>query len=188
MPKLSSFAGSSLLQQGGGFEPQRASNFALIIPGLENDETLVLSLKTADIPGMSLVKQGIKYFNTTSNYAGALSQFENLTLGYHDYIDRDVLGILSRWYRKVYCPKTGSIGWARDYKRNGSLFLLPPGMPASDCPGVVESEEFADRTYRIKGAFPLVLKYPELDHDSEGENTIIQLEISVDMAYPKSME
>jgi len=176
------------MQQGGSFEPQRASNFALIIPDVGDNETLVLSLKSAAIPALQVVKKGIKFFNTVSNYAGSLSQLENLSLEYHDYIDRDVLKIIARWYAKVYCPKTGAIGWTKDYKRNGSLFLLPPGMPSSDCPGAVDSQEYNDRTYVLKGVFPITLKYPQLDHDSEGENTLISLDLSVDLAYPKSME
>ncbi len=176
------------MQQGGSFEPQRSSNFALIIPDVGDNETLVLSLKSADIPGLSVVKQGIKFFNTVANYAGSLSQMENLSLEYRDYIDRDVLKILAKWYSKVYCPKTGAIGWARDYKRNGSLFLLPPGMAAADCPGAVDAQEFQDRTYVLKGVFPLTLKYPQLDHDSEGENTLISLDLSVDLAFPKAMD
>jgi len=188
MPILSTFAGNSLLAQGGSFEPQRSSNWAISFPGLENDETLVLAVKSVDLPGLNIARQGIKYFNTTAHYAGALQPMENVSIVFHDYIDRDVLGMLSRWFRKVYCPKTGAIGWARDYKRNGSLFLLPPGMAAADCPGVVESEEFQNRVYRVRGAFPIVMKYPELDHDSEGENTLIQFELSTDLVYPKSME
>lgn len=187
MPKLSSLATNTLLQQDGAFEPQRESNFAVIIPGVDQGDLLVLSVKSADVPGMNVVKKGIKYFNTTAFYAGALSPVENFTIEYHDYLDRDILAILARWHRKVYNPDTGAIGFARDYKRDGSLFLLPPGMPAADAPGVVESTEYMDRTFRLRGIWPSVLKYPTLSHDSEGENAIIKVDFSVDMAYPKSM-
>lgn len=187
MPRISNFATSVLLQQGGSFEPQRESNFALIIPGLDNADVLILSVKSADVPGMNVVKKGIKSFNATAFYAGALSPMENFTVEYHDYLDRDTLGILARWHRRVFNPDNGAINFAANYKRNGSLFLLPPGMPAADAPGVVESTEYMDRTFRLRGVWPSVLKYPTLNHDSEGENTIIKVDFSVDMAYPKSM-
>lgn len=187
MPALSTFSGNSLMSQSGGYEPQRLSNWALLVPGLENDETLLLSLKNADVPALTIQKQGIKYFNQTSHYAGSLQAMDNFTVGYHDYLDRDVLGILARWYRKVYCPITGSIGWAKDYKRQGTLYLLPPGMPAEDCPGIVSAEPFRLRGYTLRGLWPASLKYPELDHDDEGTNPVIQLELAVDMAYPISM-
>lgn len=187
MPKLSSFATSVLLQQGAAFEPQRVSNWAVIIPGLDQGDLLVLSVKSASIPGMNVVKKGIKYFNTTAYYAGALSPMESFTIEYHDYLDRDILGILARWHKTVYNPDTGGIGFASQYKRDGSLFLLPPGMPIADAPGVVNSQEYADRTFRLKGVWPAVLKYAQLDHESDGENALINLELSVDMAYPKAM-
>lgn len=187
MAKLSPFAGNVLLAQGGGFEPQRKSNFCVIIPDLGDDETLVLSLKSAEPPPMAMVQQSIKGFNQSTHYAGAVAKFNNMPLQYHDYIDRQVLPTLSKWFKRVWNPETGGIGRASNYKKRGSLFLLPPGMEAGDAPGAVEAAAYKDRVWVLNGIWPLSLKQDQLDHDDEGTPALINLELSVDSCYPKSM-
>lgn len=157
----------------------------LIFPDF--NDTLILSLKDADPPGLSIDRQGIKHFNTTSHYAGALTPTENMSLHFRDYIDRDVLGDLAKWFRKVYNPKTGAIGWARDYKKQGSLLLLPPGMPSGDAPGVVNSEAYRNRKWICKGSFPVSLKHDPFDNDNS-EGVLVTMDLSVDLCYPASMD
>ena len=123
MSALSKFAGSVLLQAGGSYEPQRKSNFALIIEG-DGLDNLILQLKDVDIPAITLTQKGIKYFNETMHYAGSVTPFADLTVNYHDYIDRNGLALLSAWYKQGFDPKTGAIGWAKDYKKNGQLPFL----------------------------------------------------------------
>ena len=187
MPKVSQFAGTSLLHQAGGFEPQRKNNFAVDIVGLQDMETLVLAIKEADIPAIDVIKKGIKYFNQTVHYAGSVTPFENQTLKFHDYLDRNVLDALVNWYKQVWDPATGGIGFAARYKKEGSIFLLPPGMPGNT-PGVVEATAYRQRLWKLQGVWPTKLKYDPLDHDSDGENTLITLELSVDVAVPASMD
>ena len=110
MPTVSEFAGNVLLHQGGSFEPQRKSNYALVIYGLDDADTLVLSLKSASVPPPSVNVQGIKYFNETMKYAGSVTPFEDQSAVYHDYIDRQVIPTLAKWFKSVWCPETGSIG------------------------------------------------------------------------------
>ena len=187
MTTLSEFAGSVLLHQGGSFEPQRKSNYALVIYGLGDSETLVLSLKSATVPPPSINVQGIKYFNETMKYAGSVTPFADQTAVYHDYIDRQVIPVLSDWFKQVWCPDTGSIGWAKDYKRQADIFLLPPGMANASCAGTVDAQAFRNRVWRLDGVFPSSLDYDDLDHDDEGTNAMVTMTLSVDRAYPAQM-
>lgn len=188
MSSVSSFAGNSLLHQGGGFEPQRKSNFALVISGLDETDKLVLTTKSVKIPGVHMAQGGIKHFNETMHYAGSVQKFGPGSIVFRDFIDVDTGKILSKWYKQVICFKTGAIGWARDYKKQGDLYLLPPGMPAAACAGEVFPQEFQGRSWKLQGIWPMGLDYDELDHDDEGTVPAgITLEISVDRAYPTSM-
>jgi len=187
MPTVSEFAGSALLHQGGSFEPQRKSNFALVIYGLDDAETLVLALKSSSVPNPAVNVQGIKYFNETMKYAGSVTPFADQTAVYHDYIDRQVLPVLSSWFKSVWCPETGSIGWAKDYKKRADIFLLPPGMPGGGCPGSVDAQAFRNRVWKIEGIFPSSLDYDDLDHDDDGTNAMVNMTFSIDRAYPQQM-
>lgn len=188
MPRLSDFAASSLLAQAGGFEPQRKSNMALLIPGLPNGDTLILALKDVEIPGMDITTQNMKFFNTTVGYAGALTKAEDLTLTYRDFLDEPVLDGLSAWFRMVYNPATGAIGRARDYKRRGTLLLLPPGMAPSEAPGVVDTAEYRHRSWVCRGLFPTSLTPDKFDHDDEGTPAMINLKLHCDLCYPRRLD
>lgn len=186
MSALSKFAGSVLLQAGGSYEPQRKSNFALIIEG-DGLDNLILQLKDVDIPAITLTQKGIKYFNETMHYAGSVTPFADLTVNYHDYIDRNGLALLSAWYKQGFDPKTGAIGWAKDYKKNGQLLMLPPGI-AGVTPGAV-SEYSADvRSWKLQGLWIKGFKPDMFDHDNDGDNTLLNVVFSVDRAFPEAME
>lgn len=186
MAIISSFAGHSLLAQNGSFEPQRKANFALIIPDIGND-LLILSVKNVRPPGIGVTNPAIKSFNTPVKYAGAMEATESMPISYYDYLDTDVLDRLSFWFRQVYNPQTGAIGRARDYKRRGSLVLLPPGTDPASAPGLVDSSSYRNRVWVCRGLFPKKLAPDEMDHDSDAP-AMISLELSCDLCYPKILD
>lgn len=187
MAILSEHAGKTLLHQGGSFEPQRKSNFALMIPGVLT-ENLMLSLKSTPIPPVGLTKQSIKYFNETVHYPGAVAPWESQTLVFRDYLDVDTVSALSVWYRQTYNPETGAIGWARDYKKSGEIYLLPPGMPGGGSPGTVQAAPFQKRVWDLQGLWIEKMDSGDLDHDDDGSNVEISLTLSIDKAIPVSMK
>jgi hypothetical protein len=184
---ISNFAGHSLMAQAGSYTPQVKANFALVIAGLGQTERLVLSLKSAKIPPVQLSKKGIKYFNQTVFFAGSLEPQSNVALSFHDYLDNDILGVLSDWKRTVFNPATGGINFVGNYKKTAELMLLPPGAPVvNGFPGAVGLEPYNDRVWDLQGVWPTVLDYDDLDHDSD-DNSMIRLEMSVDIAVPRRM-
>ena len=187
MTVLSKHAGSNLVHAGGSYEPQRLSNFALVIAGLPEIEKVILTTKSVTVPGARMTKQTIKYFNESVHYAGAVEPFQSATCVFRDYLDVDTIRVLSQWYRQVWNPDTGAIGYAADYKKQGELFLLPPGIKDPRAPGAVSAGAFQNRMYKFFGVFPENLEIPQLDHDNPGANLEITLTLSVDKAIPISM-
>lgn len=185
MPVVSSFAGDSLLHQSGGFEPLRKSNFALVFYGLSDSDLLVLSLRSSSVPAWAVNKKGIKYFNETMHYAASMKPFDSQQIKYIDFVDRNVLKVLDEWRKYVWCEDTGSMGRAASYKKQGDIYLLPPGAGGGSCPGEVSATD-GQRVWHLEGCWPESLKYGDLSMDDEGGPVEIELTISIDRAYPKS--
>lgn len=185
--QISTHAGTTIAHQGGSFEPQRKAHFALVIAGLPDTEKLVLSLQSLKIPALTLSSQSIKYFNDSVKYIGALEPFQDGTISFRDFIDVDILGVLSRWFKQGYNPQTGGVGWARDYKKTAEVYLLPPSTPNAAAPGAVTTAPFKNRLYRLQGVYISSLDYPELDHNTSGEQSVISVTLSVDRAIPAQM-
>ena len=183
MAIVSSFAGNSLLHQGGGFQPLLKPNFSVVFYGVGNIDLFVLSIRETNFPALAAVKKPFKYFNESMHYAGAMSPFESQTLKFVDYMDRDLLKQLWGWWEEVWCPETGSIGKASSYKKSGDIFLLPQGGSGGKCPGTVSHTDGV-RTWHIEGAWPVKLNYDGAQHENDGDPILIDLELSVDRAYP----
>ena len=187
MANVSQFAGQALLAQQGSYEAQRTSQFACVINMDGATDDLVLSLKSSSVPEVKITQGGIKYFIETMRYAGSVAPFDDQTLVYNDYIDRATLDILSGWMAKVWNPATGAIGWARDYKKTASIYLLPPSMPGGGV-GAVTATPYGNRVWNLHGVWPKGLKIEQLDHESDGgKPNLITLTLSVDRAFPQAL-
>lgn len=192
MSVVSTFAGNSLLHQGGSYEPQRKSNYAIVISGIPGADKLTLFTATAKIPATGLTKGKVKHFNETMHYAGSVMPFESLTLVFNDYLDvaggMSTLKMISEWYKQVVCFKNGAIGFAKDYKKQGEIFLLPPGMPNAACPGAVAASAYKNRKFVLQGVWPEKFEYDELSMDDTGEQPArFTLSLSIDRGIPADM-
>lgn len=184
----SEFAGNTLLHEQGAYEPQRKSNFALVLNNVNGQDTLTLSVKDVTLPSTALVQKGIKSFNQTMHYAGSVSPFADLAVNFHDYVDQSVLGSLAAWFKQTFDPATGAIGWAKDYKKSGTLYMLPPGISGAT-PGTVDiGSATADRTWVLQGVWLRDFKPDMFDNEDDGGNTLLQCQFSIDVAYPAVME
>lgn len=189
---VSTFAGSSLLHQGGSYEPQRKANYAIVIAGVPGADKLTLFTKGLKVPSTAIAVGKIKHFNETMKYAGSVQPFENLTITFNDYIEVaggvSTLKLISDWYKQVICFKNGAIGYARDYKKQGDVLLLPPGIPNTSCPGAVTASVFKNRKFILQGVWPSKFDYEELDSEDTGEQPArFTLELTVDRAIPADM-
>lgn len=190
MSSISKFAGHVLLHAKGAYEPQRKSNFALVIHDVDHQEDLILVVKDVDLPPTAFTQKSIKHFNETMHYAGSVTPFTDLTVNYHDYIDRQGLQAIAKWANQVWSPETGAIGWAKDYKKDGELLMLPPGIPGTT-PGAVEAPAggiYDQRKWKLEGLWVKSFKPDQFDHENDGDNTLLNVVISIDRAYPVSMK
>jgi hypothetical protein len=182
---LSSFSGNSLLAQGGGFQPQTKSSFAILVYGVGDQDTLALSIKSTDIPAAAFVRGKVKFWNETMHYAASVQPFAEAQIAFNDYVDRATFQILSAWHAMVWNPATGAMGWARDYKKTADINLLPSGMPGA---AAVTSAPYNNRVWHMTGVFPLSLKHETFDMNDDGSSPIlINLVLNVDRAYPAFM-
>jgi hypothetical protein len=172
----------------GEYEPQRKSNFALVLLDVSNTDQLTLAIKDVDLPPTAFVQKGIKMFNETMHYAGSVQPFTDLTVNFHDYIDKPILTAITAWAQSVWNPNTGAINWARNYKKSGVLYMLPPGLSGT-VPGAVETTgATADRQWRLEGIWIKSFKPDQFDNENDGDNTLINVVFSVDRAYPLPMK
>jgi hypothetical protein len=185
MANISKFAGSALAHQGGGYQPQRKDNFAVLITGIQNVDVVALSVSTFTIPELAIQQGKVKHFNETTFYAGSRKPTDSGVMTVVDYIDKDLLAILIQWKRQVYNPNTGAIGWAANYKKRGEVILLPPGTNAA-VPGAVNAQ--GNRKWILEGVWPMSLKYDELNMEDEGTTPAkISLNLSIDRCIPLGM-
>ena len=185
MANISKFAGSALAHQGGGYQPQRKDNFAVLITGIQNVDVVTLSVSTFTIPELAIQQGKVKHFNETTFYAGSRTPTTGGSMTIIDYIDKDLLAILTQWKKQVYNPNTGAIGWAANYKKRGEVILLPPGTNAA-APGAVTAQ--GNRKWILEGVWPMSLKYDELSMDDDGTTPAkITLTLSIDKCIPQGM-
>lgn len=172
----------AILHSQGQFEPQRVNNWTLVInsislPQLSSNE-IYLALKSFPFPTVQFSRKAIRWGNESRFYAGALSDVSEQTVTFRDYIDVPTAQLIEQWCGLVWNPAHASMGLARNYKMNGVLHLWP-----------VNSDTLSDalqvsRTWYVQGIMPLSFNMGTMDMDSDGENVMIEVSLSIDRAYP----
>jgi len=121
------------------WEPQRTNNFEIVFPNLGDltsidtgialpgnaSDLLTLSVKSVGYPSTNIDKLTVYYGNNSINFAGKPS-YTDVEIVVNDFIGLQTERILMAWSKKVYNPKTETIGWATDYKRDGYLLEYAP--------------------------------------------------------------
>jgi len=151
------------------WEPQRVNNALLHVADLDGDDDLVLSLLSFPLPKRTVGTIEIGYVNEKRKFAG-LPTFDDLSVVYKDYVDRNLLNILWKWAMLVYNPKTGAIGLATQYKKNGWVEMFAP------------NGQFI-RRYDIIGLWPSAMDPGDID--LMGEDSLnVTVTFTIDKAYP----
>ncbi len=154
----------------GFYEPQRSNNWSLEIPLDDVGDQLILiySQRKIDLPSSSNSAQTINYANEARFVAGPAS-FGTLSLGVRDFVDIGTANAIIKWRRSVYNPETGSIGLAKNYKKNGDLIVSSPDNSIS-------------RVWKLIGLWPETDNFGSLTHDSAGF-----VDISVTLRYDRAI-
>lgn len=152
--------------EAGSFEPQRKNNFSVEIQLPNADKDLVL----VGLQGFSLPKQGndvveIQYQNEKRKVAGQVSVDES-TLSLKDFVDVDTRGAILRWRKRVYDPKTGKIGLAKNYKRTVHVVMTAP-------------DGSQQRVAKLVGAWPSADPVVDLAMDG-GDAIMMECPIAID--------
>ena len=150
------------------WEPQRVNNAVLHFSDLPGDEELVLALSSFPLPKKTHGIIEVGYVNEKRKFAG-LPTFDDLSVIYKDYVDKNTANILLKWDRLVYNPLTGRMGLKAEYAKDGYAELFAP------------NGEFI-RHYDLIGCWPS--GFDPGDIDLMGEDTVnITLTLTIDKAY-----
>lgn len=94
-----------LSAQEGGYEPQRANNGMLIVPGVgEWDNTagvLALSLRSFDLPGIDIGRTESRWNGQVRKFAGNVD-FPDIVVRIHDMANKPTYGALWTWLMLVH--------------------------------------------------------------------------------------
>lgn len=163
---------SHIGQSSGGFEPQRANNCLLYIEGLstEDREVLRLSLASFPIPKVSLGVIELNYINEKKKFPG-IPTWDDLSVVFNDYVDRETSAALWRWFRETYDPVTGKLGLARRFKKTGRVVQFAP-------------DGSTEREYDLEGLWISNLDPGESDFASE-DVLKLTVTLTIDKAIPR---
>lgn len=157
----------------GFFEPQRTYNWSLEI-ALDNagDQILIMQgLESFAAPEESNDEITLNYGNE-KRYVAGQAAFSTAELVLKDFVDMGVANAIIKWRRQVYNAETGSVGLARDYKKNADLTLMAPNQ------SVV-------RIWKLQGIWPSKVHYGDLNMATNG-NVLVKVTLRYDRAIPGS--
>ncbi len=160
------------LAPGGGttrYEPSRSYNYALLIPMLPGDpvgELIRLSVESVSGFNTNNAVIDMRYQNESRKVAGS-AHVGNISIVVRDFVDTQTAAVLAAWRRLVHDPDTGEIGFASEYKRQGSLLMLDP--KGGDT-----------RSISLVGIWPSSFNTPEFSYTSTTGTVKITMNIIVD--------
>lgn len=155
----------------GGWEPQRQGMgvVQIALPAAvtsANMNTLMLGVKTAQLPARAIGKESIKYLAGYSNVATKPDEPAPFTATFHDYVDIGIHQALHDWSQLVWDQRSGWLGFASSYKGN-ALFLQFGPAPVGGSPSFI-------RAWEMVGIFPLTqIASRTIDYEN---NTPVTLE------------
>jgi hypothetical protein len=135
MPEIVS--ADHLAQAEGLFEPQRQSDFAITINGLEGADNIQLALESSALATESNEEIELHYVNERRYVAGK-AMYETVPMVIKDFVDVQVRDAIMKWRRSVYNPgpgdvtvggiiiPQGGVGLAKNYKKRADIILYAP--------------------------------------------------------------
>ena len=155
-----------LAPAGGGYEPQRVFNWVLVLTGVSDPELIRLSIEKVQMPRLSTAVMHLRYMNEDVKVSGGASVDSN-TIVCRDFVDRQTLAVLNAWMEQVHDPLTGKIGYASEYKKQGTIMLLDPHGEAL-------------RQVTAQGVWPSSISFSDLDYNVDTGEVKVTLTLQVD--------
>ena len=137
---------------------------------IADSDVLVLSLSTFPIPKRTIGIIEIGFLNEKRKFAGNPT-YDDLSVVYKDYVDRETARVLWNWHYQVHNPENGKTGLARGYKKSGWVSLFDPSGGQ-------------ERQYDLIGIWPSAMDPGDID--MAGEDTVnITVTLTIDKTIPK---
>ena len=112
----------------------------------------------------------VNYLNEKRKFAG-IASFDDLSVIFVDYVDKETAAILQRWFAQTYNADTGQVGMAKDYKKEGKVIQYSPD-------GQIERE------YDIQGMWISAIDPGDADMASE-DVLRVTCTFTIDKAIPR---
>lgn len=139
-------------------DPVRSFDWYLNITGLE----LELSIEVAFLPNMSVEEIELPYRNSRTWVAGK-GNIDPGSITCRDVISDRTASKFYEWYKQVYDPETGEIGYTDVYKKDGDMYTL-------DTMGQTVA------TWNLAGIWPQSVNFGTLDFSA---NDAVKIETSL---------
>lgn len=131
-------------------------------------EQMTLLVKSFPLPKETTEVNTLDHFNQQIKLAGKTT-FDGGELVIHDAIDKDVEIMFRKWRNMVYNASKGTVGYAYEYKKKGTVTEYKPNGDGG-------------RKWRLVGCWPSTVNYGELDYETGGYKDITAT-IVYDWAY-----
>ena len=151
----------AVAQQNGAYEPQRAYQWILRIPGIQGEKVLELSLRGGALPSESNDDIEIPILNGRVYVAGK-QQYDQGSFQFNDYVDQDTMGLIGLWRDQIYDPTTMRQGYASDYKYRGELILYGPDYSV-------------ERVWWLHGIWPQAVNYGTISYETAD---VVQIDVT----------
>jgi len=163
------FSADHIAAASGAYEPQRLNHFVVRFAGLGTSKVIEKSLSSFTPPKRQIAAVTIPYANEERKVAGKVT-VANASLVITDYVDKDTWKDFHDWLDKVHDVRTGAIGYAKDYKKEGKIHYYGPNAETK-------------RSWISSGCFPLSIESGQFSMDVADVNTLT-VDMSVDRILP----
>lgn len=164
-----SISADFLAPAGGGFEPQRTNNWSFIT-SLPEGNIINLSVNGMALPNWTLNETVLNYANE-QRFVASKATIATSTLTLKDFVDIGTFTAVYNWFKKVYDPTTGAIGFATQYKQTAHIILWGP-------------DGSTERSWRLIGTWPQSLNHGNLSM-AGSDNVEISVTLRFDKAIPE---
>lgn len=155
------------------FQIQGKNHFEVVFDSTVWSNDLTLLVKSFPLPKEQTEVQTIDHFNQQIKLAGKTT-FSGGELVIHDAIDKDIEIQFRKWRNLVYNASKGTVGYANDYKRGGTITEYKPNGEGG-------------RIWKLVGCWPSEVNYGDLDYETGGYKSVTAT-ITYDWAYRKDDE